>query len=348
MICFDAYEIIQDEMVDTCLVDVIQKAGGHVIWLIACQHDLTNERTGSPFRLFQEGQFKAEPYNKIYLPPFTEDEIRTYFYECNPDRPLEIHEIAQIRMATSGIPLVVQMTAEAWANGENLQRIIQGEVRHEHVTKIIANRILAGIADSHHRNTIYFVAMMRQPDMEVLQAVIEKKYREESEATVIPAEDCYYDSSVDREFLKILRNILEQYFSKGDIKDLAFELGVDYENLPGSGKNNKARELLLKLKNEKRIATLVSEIKKRRPHVIINLPQDRNPSLTPSSTPPAAGLYSPPDIWKIIGKLSKRYTFISPAGKIDDDPVLRFLQEFLLSEKYNREKDTLLAAKMNS
>jgi hypothetical protein len=42
----------------------------------------------------------------------------------------------------------------------------------------------------------------------------------------------------------VLRDILETYFNDSELRDLCFELHIDYENLPGAGKASKARELV--------------------------------------------------------------------------------------------------------
>ena len=44
--------------------------------------------------------------------------------------------------------------------------------------------------------------------------------------------------------LPALRDILVTYFNDGELRDLCFDLGIDYENLGGEGKAGKARELV--------------------------------------------------------------------------------------------------------
>lgn len=41
-----------------------------------------------------------------------------------------------------------------------------------------------------------------------------------------------------------VRRILTEYFSEDELKTLCFDLGIDYENLPGEGKEAKSRELI--------------------------------------------------------------------------------------------------------
>ena len=50
--------------------------------------------------------------------------------------------------------------------------------------------------------------------------------------------------SAPREFLIHLMESLNRHFNKGELKTLCFELGVDYDDLPGEGKAEKARELV--------------------------------------------------------------------------------------------------------
>ena len=42
----------------------------------------------------------------------------------------------------------------------------------------------------------------------------------------------------------MLRQILAERFNEGELRTLCFDLGIDYENLPGQGKADKARELV--------------------------------------------------------------------------------------------------------
>ncbi|MGD2179340.1 MAG: hypothetical protein PVG71_16140, partial [Anaerolineae bacterium] len=64
-----------------------------------------------------------------------------------------------------------------------------------------------------------------------------------------------------------LRQILTDHFNEGELHTLCFDLGVDYDDLPGEGKANKARELVSYLERRKRIPELVELVKKRRPRI---------------------------------------------------------------------------------
>ena len=65
---------------------------------------------------------------------------------------------------------------------------------------------------------------------------------------------------------KLLRAINDS-FSEDDLRDLCFELRLDFENLPGSVKKDKARELIIHFDRRKRINVLVTTFLELRPHV---------------------------------------------------------------------------------
>jgi AAA+ ATPase superfamily predicted ATPase len=60
-----------------------------------------------------------------------------------------------------------------------------------------------------------------------------------------------------QEYLVGLRQILDTSFDEGELRTICFDLGADYENLPGEGKANKARELVVYLERRGRIPELV-------------------------------------------------------------------------------------------
>lgn len=64
-----------------------------------------------------------------------------------------------------------------------------------------------------------------------------------------------------------LLRILNTYFSESELRDLAFDLNIDYEDLLTEGKANKARELILLLRRKGRISELIDHISYLRPHV---------------------------------------------------------------------------------
>lgn len=67
--------------------------------------------------------------------------------------------------------------------------------------------------------------------------------------------------------LTYIYRLLNQHFSLEELKTLCFDLGIDYENLSGSGKAAKARELVLYLDRRGQLPKLISVGKRQRPNV---------------------------------------------------------------------------------
>ena len=74
-------------------------------------------------------------------------------------------------------------------------------------------------------------------------------------------------TKVERERLAELRQTLSTRYSESELRDLVFDLGLDYDNLPGDGKAGKARELVAYCDRHGLIAELVEAMKKGRPDV---------------------------------------------------------------------------------
>ncbi|WP_420645799.1 GTP-binding protein [Candidatus Leptofilum sp.] len=61
--------------------------------------------------------------------------------------------------------------------------------------------------------------------------------------------------------------LLNSYFKQNELETLCFDLGIDFENLPGNTKEEKARELMLFCEREDRIHDLQEAVRERRPHI---------------------------------------------------------------------------------
>lgn len=64
-----------------------------------------------------------------------------------------------------------------------------------------------------------------------------------------------------------LRQILIKHFSEGELRTLCFDVGIDYDDLPGDGKANKARELVAHFERRNKIAELIFIIAQHRPSI---------------------------------------------------------------------------------
>jgi hypothetical protein len=67
-----------------------------------------------------------------------------------------------------------------------------------------------------------------------------------------------------------LREILGTRLDAGELHTLCFDLGLDYNDLPGEGTKNKARELVVYLDKRVRIEELVEWLDKSRPDVLVS------------------------------------------------------------------------------
>jgi tetratricopeptide (TPR) repeat protein len=74
-------------------------------------------------------------------------------------------------------------------------------------------------------------------------------------------------SAPGQKYLTPLRQILSERFDAGELRTLCFDLGVDYDSLPGRGKANKARELVAYLERRQRISELIELGKRQRPDI---------------------------------------------------------------------------------
>ena len=67
--------------------------------------------------------------------------------------------------------------------------------------------------------------------------------------------------------LRQLRQVLVTRFDKGELNTLCFELDIDYDDLPNEGKENRARELIVRLGHRGCISDLVRIGEKLRPDI---------------------------------------------------------------------------------
>jgi len=89
----------------------------------------------------------------------------------------------------------------------------------------------------------------------------------ERRAHVQAAREAPAGGTPERKLLAGLRQILVSRLDEGELRTLCFDLGVDYDNLPGEGKANKARELVIYLERRNRIGALVETGKSLRPDI---------------------------------------------------------------------------------
>lgn len=96
-----------------------------------------------------------------------------------------------------------------------------------------------------------------------------------SSGLILPAEvqeylERYHNRTVDytdTEQIAHLLHVLDRFFDAGEIETLAFRLNVDFDNLRGGTKNEKARALIAYLERRGLIDSLVEIIQTERPNL---------------------------------------------------------------------------------
>lgn len=86
--------------------------------------------------------------------------------------------------------------------------------------------------------------------------------------------------------LSYLRRTLVESLSEGELRDLCFDLDVEYADLPGEGRADKARELIRHLDHRDRVTELVEAGKRLRPDVLWEAPSALPQSQIPHNLPP--------------------------------------------------------------
>lgn len=89
-----------------------------------------------------------------------------------------------------------------------------------------------------------------------------------SEVKIVPRPDSKveadspYDELVDKR--RLLRKALCHRFSLEELRDLCFDLHVEYDSLPGEGMAAKARELVAFFERRRELGRLVSAVRRER------------------------------------------------------------------------------------
>jgi hypothetical protein len=73
------------------------------------------------------------------------------------------------------------------------------------------------------------------------------------------------NAHIDKAYLEKLHRRLRDDFSQDELKALSLYLGIEYDMLPGTGKDRKARELVMYIDRRGQLAKLVNEVAKLRP-----------------------------------------------------------------------------------
>lgn len=69
------------------------------------------------------------------------------------------------------------------------------------------------------------------------------------------------------QYLAILHKQIDTYFSFDEVRDLCFNLGIEYENIPGDRRSAFIRNLVVSLAKQGRLQELVDNVREERPRV---------------------------------------------------------------------------------
>lgn len=69
------------------------------------------------------------------------------------------------------------------------------------------------------------------------------------------------------QYLSTLHEQIDRYFNFSEVKTLCFNLGVNYENIPGSGRSAFIRNLIISLAKQNQLQELINLVRRERPFV---------------------------------------------------------------------------------
>ena len=133
---------------------------------------------------------------------------------------------------------------------------------------------------------------------------------------------------VPNELLITLRDTFRDNFKIEELADLCLELGIDFESLPGSGKNEKARELATYLARRSLMSKLAVVGPKSRPDIdwlAILTPYGYGPPVNPGPITPPATRVSEVDLGRLRTILADYSEFDTPGNR---EVMLKMAQVF--------------------
>jgi hypothetical protein len=75
-------------------------------------------------------------------------------------------------------------------------------------------------------------------------------------------------NTFDQDYLaELLQNVKSDY-NEQELRELCFELGIDYDDLPGPARKDKCRELIGLLKRQKRLPEFIQLCRNKRPNTL--------------------------------------------------------------------------------
>jgi len=103
-----------------------------------------------------------------------------------------------------------------------------------------------------------------------------------------------------------LRDFITRYFNDSELRDLCFDLGIEYENLGGDNKAAKARELVAYCQRHGRLAELEDTCRRLRPTTAPETGREATPPTTPSIINRSGGIDIHANVVNIAGDVIGR------------------------------------------
>lgn len=178
----DTYEVVDQTLCDYALRQVIRASGGQTVWVIAGRANLADsgKRGDTYFRGYRQ-DFSEQVY-AYPLREFGLEELQQFFARKVPARPIDEAQAEALSQFSQGIPFVINMAAELWANDVAFEEIIapseDGSTgkAHYRIIRAMSDRFLMhclGEERRADRQAIFALAMMRSPKVKLLQAMMD-------------------------------------------------------------------------------------------------------------------------------------------------------------------------------
>ncbi len=175
LVFLDTYEIVG--RADTWLRETMKAAGPRLLWVIAGRDDLVRSRPFGPDASdYFHGYGEEFPRRLLAydMRQLALDDLRAYFADAAPERPVDGEAVLALSRATRGIPLAIRVAAELWARGLPLDDIVGGlgaDVPHREIVEQMTGRYLLHAVSSADREALYALALARG-DLELLAAML--------------------------------------------------------------------------------------------------------------------------------------------------------------------------------
>jgi hypothetical protein len=111
----------------------------------------------------------------------------------------------------------------------------------------------------------------READLPVHAYSLRRKSRTSTVSYTHKSQEALMNRSPEQTLLVNLRRILVERFNEDELRTLCFELGIDWDDFPGTGKQAKTREVVSYCEHRRTIPLLVSKALELRPDILTDL-----------------------------------------------------------------------------